>query len=60
MGELRIILLLVEDPMNGGRIGSGLPILDPIRDVPDPYMLSWNQNYTHSNDPNNNKNNGMG
>ena len=25
-----------------GDIGSGLSILDPIRDVPDPYKLSWN------------------
>uniref|UniRef100_A0A7S3VEG0 Uncharacterized protein n=1 Tax=Chaetoceros debilis TaxID=122233 RepID=A0A7S3VEG0_9STRA len=61
MEEVVGVIDLVKDLTNGGRIGSGLPILDPIRDVPDPYMLSWNQNDTHSNDPNNsNNNNGMG
>ena len=54
------VIDLVKDLTNVGRIGSELPILDPIHDVPDPYMLSWNQNYTHSNDPNNNNNNNNG
>ena len=33
----------------GPSLGSGLPILDPIRDVPDPYTVSWNQNGTLNN-----------
>ena len=50
MEEVTSLIDLVKDLTNGGEggnggdsVGTGLPILDPIRDVPDPYTLSWNE-----------------
>lgn len=38
--EITSLIDIVQDLTNG-TIGSGLPILDAIRDVPDPYTLLW-------------------
>ena len=48
MKETTALIDLIRDLTNGqsngdGGIGSGLPVLDPLRDVPDPYTVSWNQ-----------------
>ena len=42
---------LIQDLTNGDSMGmgSGLPILDPLRDVPDPYRVVWNQNKENTN-----------
>ncbi len=44
--EVAALIDIVQDLTNGSNgttngIGSGLPTLDAIRDVPDPYTLSW-------------------
>jgi hypothetical protein len=44
MGEVTHLIDLLRDLTNGqnmGGFGGGLLILDPIRDIPDPYVLSW-------------------
>ncbi len=51
MEESTGLIDLIRDLTNGenssnGGVGSGLPVLDPIRDVPDPYTVSWNQDHS--------------
>jgi hypothetical protein len=44
MNEVTDLIDLLRDLTNGqnmGGFGGGLPILDPIRDIPDPYILTW-------------------
>ena len=57
---------LIQDLTNGGggsgsgSMGSGLPILDPLRDVPDPYRVVWNQNKENNTPSNSSGGMGMG